>query len=353
MNTQTPNLSAFQEVTRALAEIDRYNTTRNFEHLERADSALAVAREQDGGYVDALLYSGMVQDLLGKAADASPFFERIFKESKEENLRIEAEFNLAVSHYHQYDHENLAKAERHFLAVIGNAKTEEALRNLAEANLAQTYAMWSRPSGQQHQALNTGHGQEIAVYNHIRQMHEQSLKWCNKVRGKLGQTRTVEPARQGIWKKISATADNAAGMAYMYLFDYPVPGKSDDATLLQKALEELNQAEAKLPADWANTSDLGSVHLRLGILERRGNRDPKEEFERAEEYLKLVVTRLRPGYGFAFHELGRLNRVWERWDRAIKYFQRALDVPERYRDISDRGVLAERARAEQCDSNYP
>jgi len=39
MNTQTPKRVAFEEVTHALAEIDQYNISKKFEHLERADSA--------------------------------------------------------------------------------------------------------------------------------------------------------------------------------------------------------------------------------------------------------------------------------------------------------------------------
>lgn len=352
MNTQTLKRTAFQEVKYALAEIDQYNISKKFEHLERADSALALARKEDSGYVDALLYSGMVCDLLGKPADATPFFERILNESKEADLQIEARFNLAVSYYHRYSHRYLELAERHFLEVIA-ATSDEALRNLASANLAQTYAMWSRPNGKQREALNLRQGRETTVYEHIWQMHQRSLKQINDVRRELAQTRTVEPAREGMWRKIAATVENASGMAHMYLFDYPVPGKSDNETLLRTALTALNAAEKKFPADWANTSDLGSVHLRLGILRKRKNEPANAEFEQAEKYLNEVATTLRPGYGFAFHELGRLNRVWEKWDRAIEYFDRALAVPERYRDISDAGVEAEKARAQQYDSSYP
>jgi len=352
MNTQTPRRVAFEEVTHALAEIDQYNISKKFEHLERADSALALARNEDSDYVDALLYSGMVCDLLGKAADAAPFFQRIFDESKEPDLRLEALFNLAVSYYHQYNHENLARAEKHFLAVI-EGTSEVVLRNLAAANLAQTYAMWSRPNGKQREALKFGQGREVAVYEHIRRMYQESLKWINDVRGRLARTQDVESVRDGMWKKIAATVENASGMAHMYLFDYPVPGKPNDKSLLETALKALNAAEQKLSADWANTSDLGSVHLRLGVLERRENRNPNTEFEQAEKYLKKVVMKLRPGYGFALHELGRLNRVWGRWDLAIEYFDRALAVPERYRNIADAGVQEEKVRAQQGDNSYP
>jgi len=98
------------------------------------------------------------------------------------------------------------------------------LRNLAAANLAQTYAMWSRPNGKQREALKFGQGREVAVYEHIRRMYQESLKWINDVRGRLARTQDVESVRDGMWKKIAATVENASGMAHMYLFDYPVPG---------------------------------------------------------------------------------------------------------------------------------
>jgi tetratricopeptide (TPR) repeat protein len=352
MNTQTLKRAAFEEVTHALAEIAQYNSSKDFEHLERADSALAVARKEDADYVDAILYSGMVCDLLGKPADATPFFAKILNESKEPDLQIEARFNLAVSYYHQYSHRYLEQAERHFLEVIG-ATSDEALRNLAAANLAQTYAMWSRPNTKQREALKLRQGRENSVYEHIWQMYRRSLERVDEVRRELARPRTIEPSREGIWRKIAATVENASGMANMYLFDYPVPGKPDDQNLLDTALTALNAAEDKLPSDWANTSDLGSVHLRLGVLGKRGNDDPRGEFEQAEKYLNDVVTKLRPGYGFAFHELGRLYRVWEKWDQAVAHFDRAMAVPERYRDISDATVEEERVRARQHDSSYP
>src|SRR5262249_34840328 len=154
----------------------------------------------------------------------------------------------------------------------------DTLRNLARANLAQTYAMWSRPSLDQKRSLEES-GKEESVYNHIWQMYERSLEYCKKVRDELGKLRSLRRRNGMMWKKIAATAENAAGMAHMYLSDYQVPNKQDDKTLLHLALSELNKADELLPNDWANTSDLGSVHLRLGVFRRREDEAPDVEFE--------------------------------------------------------------------------
>ena len=65
------------------------------------------------------------------------------------------------------------------------------------------------------------------------------------------------------------------------------------------------------------------------------------------------MTLLRPNYGFALYELGRLHRIWERWSEAIEYFDRSLAVPEKYRDVREGLVKAERQRAESKDGRYP
>ncbi len=71
------------------------------------------------------------------------------------------------------------------------------------------------------------------------------------------------------------------------------------------------------------------------------------------DYLLRVVENLRPGYGFALYELGRLHRVWRKWNEAQDYQEGALDVPAKYRDVSDKGVEGELKRIKEKDSSYP
>jgi tetratricopeptide (TPR) repeat protein len=344
MKTQTSSRTAFEEVTRALREIEEYNVNKKIEHLERAETALALARQEDEDYLDAVFYSGMVSDLIGRAKDAIPYFERILREIDKREIQTEATFNLGVSYYHRYSHEFLAQAETHFLKVLRETK-DSVLRNLTRAHLAQTYAMLMIPNESQKRALDAG--ETATVYAHINRMFAENQKCVSSVE------KALPRKLNRVWTKIVATANNASGMAHMYLADYPTQSETGKAELLQRALERLNAAEKMLPEDWANTSDLGSVHLRLGVLLREQGEDSSPEFQQANEYLEKVVTVLRPNYGFALYELGRLHRVWNRWQEAIEYFNRSLAVPKKYRDVRDSLVQTEKARAESKDSRYP
>ncbi|MEY2502893.1 MAG: hypothetical protein QOI07_3227 [Verrucomicrobiota bacterium] len=351
MNTYTASPAAFRQVARALREIDQYNESKEIAHLERAEAALTAARAEDDEYLDAIFYSGMVTDLLGRPADAGPYFQRILDVSGRDDLKIEAKFNLAVANYHRYSHRYLEVAEQLFLQVIEES-ADAGLRNLARANLAQTYAMWSRPSFPQLQAHNRGGAEMHAVHEHIRIMFEKSIHHVDEVRREL-ESSIASSLSPEMRAKIAATADNAAGMANMYLFDYPVPGKPGDEELLKQAVANLNSAEQKLPGDSANTCDMASAHLRWGVLQMRNGGNAQKEFTLAEQYLIQVLTKLRPAYGFAFYELGRLYRIWNRWDFAIAQFDRAAAIPDNYRDIDAKAVQAEKERAASHDSSYP
>jgi tetratricopeptide (TPR) repeat protein len=285
----------------------------------------------------------MVCDLIGKPEDAIPYFERILKEIDKRDTQIEARFNLAVSYYHRYSHRFLQLAEAHFLKVLEETKDAE-LRNMTRAHLGQTYAMWMIPNEKQKNALRAD--EKAAAYAHIETMFNRSEDCIRRVREKM-------PRRlDRLWIKIAATADNASGMAHMYLSDYPVSPQQNNEALLRLAAKNLEAAEHRLPSDWANTSDLGSLHLRLGVLQKQKGKNPDGEFEQAKSFLDKVVTALRPNYGFAFYELGRLHRIWKKWHQAVDYFDRSLNIPDKYRDVSVARVEAEKARAKSHDDRY-
>ncbi len=351
MNVKTLNRKAFESVTCALENIDEYYATRDVECLERAEADLKNAREEDPKYLGAILYSGMVMDLIGRPADASPFFEKILREIEDRNVQTEARFNLAVSYYHRYSHKFLALAEESFLQVI-QTTDDETLRNLARANLAQTYAMWMRPSPDQLRDLEIEERKHL-VYQHIQSRFDK-FRACNEVvRDAISKRTILDRQNRDLWKRIEATIDNACGMAHMYLTDYPLSGSEDTDSLLRESLKCLESAEKKLPSDWANTCDLGSVHLRLGAHQRENIEARDQEFSQAKDLLERVVKELRPCYGFAFYELGILHRIWKRWETALEYFDCAGKVPERYRDVSDKLIERQRQRTLARDNRYP
>ena len=76
-------------------------------------------------------------------------------------------------------------------------------------------------------------------------------------------------------------------------------------------------------------------------------------FAESPERLESVTTTFRPGYGFAFYALGILHRVWEKWYEAHTYLQRALLVPDEYRDVSAEQVQEQLRRVAERDKSYP
>ena len=145
-------------------------------------------------------------------------------------------------------------------------------------------------------------------------------------------------------------------MAQMYYTDHLALDLVSKREHLESARKSLLEADHQLPRDWANTCDLGSLELRWGVLQRN---DPQSgdtsdsHFAESRKRLESVTTTLRPGYGFAFYELGILHRLWEKWSEAHTYLQLALHVPVQYRDVSDEQVREQLRRVEESDISYP
>ena len=107
----------------------------------RIDDALS----KDRNYGLAIFYKGVVLDLMGKPADAPSYFDRLLKECDSRELEIETRFNLGVVNYHRYSHPFLVLARNYFDEVI-KSDADPALKSMAKAYLAQTHAIWMRPS---------------------------------------------------------------------------------------------------------------------------------------------------------------------------------------------------------------
>jgi tetratricopeptide (TPR) repeat protein len=307
------------------------------------------AIRRDDGYALAVFYKGVVLDLIGKPADAVPYFQSTIDECDDPDLIVRANFNLGVAYYHQYSHSWLQLAEHRLVRVIDTTDRDE-LRLLAESVLAQTHAMWMRPSKDQDPINKT-------TVKHITTHFDKCDSYVNSLRDKLGKKKTngKKNKKRETIPRIIATYENAWGMANMYITDHVEKGVSQKQSRFEKAGKSLTTAEKLMPRDWANTCDLGSLELRRGVLakETEHNEDSERHFKKAEHYLQLVNNKLRPGYGFALYELGKLYRVWKRWEEARMYQSRALRVAQRYRDVIDERVRKEIDRVEHQDDSYP
>ncbi|MCK4500140.1 hypothetical protein KAU11_06555, partial [Candidatus Babeliales bacterium] len=294
----TSNFRAFELLTNALRAIDRYYHGRSIRDVEQASSSIDDALAQDNDYGLAVYYKGVVLDLIGKPADAPKCFERILTECNERNLEIETRFNLGVAYYHQYSHQCLEQAKFHFEQVIEKAR-DAKLKHLAQAHLAQTHAMWMRPSYEQLP------DKQMQVSIEVRQHIEHHFKECQAL---VAMLRTVKRKQH----RLIATYENANGMSNMYYTDHVACEVSTRGSHLKIARDSLLTAEKRLPNDWANTCDLGSVELRLAILARdseKPNDEIETNFSAGRDYLLRVVNDLRPGYGFALYELAHVCQL--------------------------------------------
>jgi len=117
---------------------------------------------------------------------------------------------------------------------------------------------------------------------------------------------------------------------------------------LEEALRCLAAADGQNPNDWAIQCDLGSSRMRLAYW-----RGDESEFPRARKHLELVIDQLRPEYGFALYEIGRVCRLQGRFEEAAAFFDRARAIPYDYRDVSDRRLEFEKTRAAGRNRDYP
>lgn len=345
---------AFELVAQAMKRLDEYNRDHQLFFLQEAESALTEALTRDAQYLDASLYSGIVKDLIGKPADAVPFFDKILNNLPKDSQDRwdEIQYSRGVAWYHQYSHSKLAEAEKDFLAVV-NKSTDADLRLLARAGLAQTYAMWMIPSTSQKEILLKGEG--AAELEFIKEKRRLCLEQIDLVNAdKVFRSGSKLNRRASLLSgPTQGTILNAHGMCTMYWTDYNVTGNDERRRLLQEAIGYLEEADQYLPGDWANTCDIASAHFRLGAVTRESGGNPVKEFQTAIDLLQKVVDDLRPNYGFALYEMGRIYRVWKRFEDAKKSFAKSLGIPAEYRDVGDGTVHFEVERAKKHDSNFP
>ncbi len=349
LELETRNREAFELVTEALELIDQYQESRDVAKLKDATLRLTTASQKDPSYFRAKYYDAIVDDLAGRFKSAAKKLTDLLGQST--LLAEEVRYNLGLAEYHGYSHSALEQAIKQFKLVLESVK-DRSLRLRAQAGLAQAYAM--------HMIPREYDAPDLAQIKEYRDLAFSSVsKVFRQLR--ISQLQRLIPFRKpsvdsGAAAEIRWTAHNAKGMALMYYADYlpqieKLPAdrsRERQAATVQSALSELTHAESIKADDWANRCDLGSANMRLGHF--------KAEPGRLEEALKIlqdVIDRLRPGYGFAIYETGRVLRLKGEYDKAIERFDAALAIREEQRDVSDRRINTERQRAERKDRTFP
>jgi tetratricopeptide (TPR) repeat protein len=311
--------------------------------LKSAKEKLVSAKGKDPLYFRAHYFDAIVDDLTGNSKTAVETFLRLLEEQPP--FAEEVRYNLGVAWYHQYNHEALDRAIGYLAASVDS--TNEPLRLLARAGLAQAHAMHIIPklpdqfdAGQIQQHFDTA---MTEASDAIRAASKMRRKWPFR-----SDRLTTVAAEDIEW-----AAYNARGMAIMYRSDY-VPTATDSTwrekriQALRQALQELEQAERTKMKTWENYCDMASAKMRLAYYQQ-----DSALFTEALTLLDAVVKTLRPEYGFALYEMGRVYRLSGDFDNAVSHFERALAIPVAHRDVGDRRLNLERDRAKRHDTTFP
>lgn len=310
----------------------------NLAALEEAEGDLNAAVEADPEFLPAVYFRGITRDLKGETDAAIADLERVVQSNP---AFAEARFNLGVARFHKYHQEDLKEAESEFEKVLADNGLSENLRLQALASLAQTRA-------------------QLMI------QRDPTRVDLDAVRARLGEVleigRAIDTALAGKTPdpQVGWRLENARGLGFMFASDYLDRFEAQDGTkldrfeMLRLALKHFTTADQISPGNWAVVCNLGSVWMR-GAYWQRKQLPPlgSNAFQKSFDYLNRVVEGLRPKYGFALYEIGRLHRLTGRFNEALEWFEKAKAVPEAKRDVSVKTLQREIDRAEAHSDEFP
>jgi tetratricopeptide (TPR) repeat protein len=332
--SDTKNWGAFHLATEALRDIDVFVSSRvkDRSKLEEAKEKLKGAVTQDPEFNRARYYSAVVDDMLGNPSEAVDELKAVV--AKNPTFRSEAEYNLGVSYYHLYSSPNIQSALTTFEKVIGDT-SDSVLKYMARAGLVRSFAMMVHHS----RVAND----EVRAANFLTNVTDESEKLLRDVAsdGSLDHT-TQEEIK---WRLL-----NGRGVAMMFGSDLE---KEPDKKIknLRAALRDFHDANKRSPGNWEIICNFASAHMRLGDARRIEGRaeEMQKELETAKHYLNDVLDRVRPDYGFARYEMGRVERLAGHFDEALQWFNKALKIPVKERNVGDGTIAKEIERVKNGD----
>lgn len=323
---ETNNWQAFNLATEALRDIDRFvsSSSKNRAILMEAREKLAGAVNKDPSFMRAQYYSAIVDDMLGQPAKAATELEQLL--DRKPAFKDEAEYNLGVSYYHLYSKDQIKKAITAFENVIRQT-TDVPLKYMASAGLVRAFSMMVLHNSKE------GNRQDAVTFSEKSRADSERL---------LESVRSDKSLDQKTKSEIKWRTFNGRGVGQMFYSDCETD-LSKRKKELQQALKDFEAADKLSPNNWEIVCNFGSVHMRLGDVEKLSGResDAQQEFATARTYLQNVVSRIRPNYGFALYEIGRVYRLEKNFREASVWFEKALAIPDDERNISAKGVAAE------------
>src|SRR5437870_1482936 len=112
VSLETSHPKALDALSEAIREVTAYRgEPENPGRLDIASAKIRTALEEDPGYLRAVYYDAIVDDLRGKAKEALPKYERVLTAAAENSgFAQEVRYNLGVAYYHRYSWSWLDKA---------------------------------------------------------------------------------------------------------------------------------------------------------------------------------------------------------------------------------------------------
>lgn len=337
MTAETNSWQAFNMTAEALRAVDQYVTSpeKNLVFLNEAKEMLRSAVEIDPQFLRARYFSAVVEDMLGHPKAAATELESLI--ATHPDFGIEADYGLAVSRFHFYEKNELGKAIDGFKKVR-KTSPNDTLVMLSMAGEIRAYGMMVL------HAVRGGDGTQAERF--FQQASDLANDLFSRTGNKLLDTRDSDEIR---WRALIGR-----GAGSMYMSDLaPLDSRNSK---LEKAMEDFREAEGLSANNWEILCNLGSAHMRLGIVAKLRSELLRsgQEFEVSRKLLRKVTEAVRPDYGFALWEIGRSYRTEGKFEDAKAYFARAKMVAEIDRNVSDKSVVTEIQAAEAKSTElYP
>jgi len=361
---QIPNHQVFDLVEASAQAIDAY-----LHAGEKAPMQAALDKINSGGFYDpnaknplVLNYRAIMEDLLGEYDKALGHLRELktLTPSTDREVQKEIDTNIGVVRQH-WLRRLMTLQEEPSESVLGElgAKSLDELMSSALSDIfphATENKIWSA----HHDALSARFlalrcipnivevaEHDRALRHELAEAYAKATMLAESVLDRWAPLaiRHSEP-REG-WKQAKAIAHNALGRAAMYHTDFFCP-RGEKVQHLAQALTHLERAQRAFDDDWSFTSDLGSCHMRLGYWGHTA-----AEYELAKKQLDIVLDKLRPEWGFALFEMGRVYRLNRKFEEASDYFKRAKAIPMDERDVSDLRVDREMRLSAEELTKYP
>ena len=357
MNLDSATFTLVRQALSALqVQLDARDATSQVGALQALNAAPAPSSQ----HPLVLFNRAMLEDLLWKYEDARRHFGMLAAMTRpwQPDQLKSFQTNIAVTEYQIVRREavlrpELPRNQRRIRAALHAVFPDEDLtgssvahRNALEARFLALACRAARPRREY-----TRTGQWQSERSRVRATRDDVVLRANeiidaRVDGRHPLEAYANKRAGHRWKEAIAIAHLARGRAELYYSDI-FGTREQKLGPLNRAYSDISTALNFFRNDWGYICDLGSFYM------RRGHWVDRTDFAEAEQRLKDVVVRLRPGYPFAAFELGRVYRLWGEFGQALNYFRYLRDIEESHRGILDARVHREIILAEARSTTFP